>query len=157
MLKRYALNATLPREGVDVFSGYYARQNNDREAINVVNKVFNGDAWSIVSKQKNVVVGKTKLRVEETLLRRSDGTDRLVWRWYNVGGKNVGDPVMAKLYNFPSFLAGRPDITMFVIATDIIEDRNRAFDRLQIFFEDNERIFSTWVEVVRSMSVKDKL
>jgi len=105
---------------VDVHVAYYRQQQQGAELINVNNEFADGSVWieedTVVNHLENPGVNDG-LTVTALTLRGPGGQRRLVWYWYNVGGRQTVSPVSAKLFEIVGLFTGRSDASMIAIST----------------------------------------
>ncbi len=94
---------------VDVYIGYYLREQQGAELVNSENQLADAKSWTTVREgQRSVVVDGQEVRVRETLLRSPQGVHRLVWSWYWVAGEFTASASYAKLLQAKAQLFGGP-------------------------------------------------
>lgn len=121
-------------EIVEVNIYYYRRQHQGKEAVNDLNEVFQKPTWSILSRETyDVIVTNRKLAVEVTIIESRRGRKKLVWKWYSVLDVWTSNALKAKLLNIWGVLTDKPEISVFVIATDIDQSYETAFNILRRF------------------------
>jgi EpsI family protein len=132
---RKALYRDAQGQQVYFYSEYFARQSQDREAVNILNRVYDGEHWLFVHEgEVQIPEGSW---IEETLVRSPDGEERLVWRWYYTGGKITGNRFWAKIYNVWATLHNDPAILVVITSVEINESQQQARARLARFFGDS--------------------
>jgi EpsI family protein len=121
---------------VDLFATLFLRQRQGSEAVNVRHRVYDVEKWSRISRSARVIElpDAGKVEVEETLLRMGP-RQRLVWLWYQTNGKIVSSPMQAKLNNLIGVVRGQPEVAVFVLSREIIQDQNHAGEILEQFFK----------------------
>jgi EpsI family protein len=124
-------------EWVDLFATEFNRQYQGKEAVNVSHRVYDIEKWSRISRSARVVEvpGAGKLRVEETLLKSSNQRQRLVWQWYRTNDAICSSPLLAKLNNLIGVMTGHPNISVFVLSKEVIQDQKHASVVLERFFK----------------------
>lgn len=119
--------AAYRREGetLQVFAAYYARQRQGAELIHQDNRVADHERWLSVlaAPRRQTFQGG---EVDEFLLRGSDGRERLLWRWYVIGGLQTASPRMAKLYEVRDALYSHLGAFVVMVAVDIHNDPDAA-------------------------------
>ncbi len=125
-------------EKVDLFVTKFTRQRQGHEAVNASHRVYDIEKWSRISRSAKVVkLSETvEVTVEETLLKSPTRRQRLVWRWYRTNDKILASNIQAKLNNLIGVIAGKPDITVFVLSKEISRNQSHAADVLGIFLKD---------------------
>ncbi len=119
---------------VDLFLSHYAWQEPEREAVSVINRVYEAARWSEINRKMidEVQIGATTIDLEETLIRRgSGGEERIVWRWYLVGQHRTANKYLTKALNVWNTLKGDPSITVFVVSTDVDGGYGDAVERMR--------------------------
>ena len=108
---------------VDVYIGYYLREQQGAELVNSENQLADVRSWTTArSGERSVVVDGQAIRVRETLLISSQGKHRLVWSWYWVADEFTASAPYAKLLQARAQLFGGP-IGAAVIAIAAESDR----------------------------------
>ncbi len=114
---------------VDVFLSRFSSQEQGREAISVLNEVYDSDVWSRIYRRVTDLglVNGRNLIVEETRLKAA-GSDRgrIVWRWYNAAGKREQKNIKAKLLNLLGTLKGNPEIDVNMVSYDLGADEDKT-------------------------------
>ncbi len=122
-------------ERLDLYATEFHRQRQGREAVNVSHRVYDIEKWSRISRSARVVEvpGFGEMEVEETLLKSHDQRKRLVWLWYRTDGEIVANRYQAKLNNLLGVFSGEPEIAVFVVSKEIIQDEVHAAQVLESF------------------------
>ncbi len=101
-----------------LYVGYYLKQRQDNELITFFNQINNVSVWRSLYSHA-VTKDIDGRQVLEQLLVDKQGTQRLVWYWYNVSGINVTNKYLAKALEVWGLLTGRPDSYVVAVATDV--------------------------------------
>lgn len=122
---------------------YYVAQRRGSEVINTVNTVYDPAHWRPRGGYEGTdyssvaLEGDAPLAVIETRLENlHERTERLVWHWYRVGGRDVAYPWQAKYAQLLGLLQGRRDAMVVVLSTDG-RDVHAARDLLREFVTNN--------------------
>ena len=113
-----------------IFVGYYQVQSQGNELISDINSISGATAWRAISLNENVysVNGYT---YREQLLENGSGARRLVWYWYNVGGRTTTNRYFAKLLQIPAVIFGGQGSYVVAIAMDRINDDSETRSALK--------------------------
>lgn len=123
---------------IAAFWVFYALQRQGAEVINELNTVYDPAVWQprggkVGTESIDIIAGGNTLRVTETRLERLQGGDeRVVWHWYEVGGRPVAGSWRAKLAQLAGYLRGRPDAMVTVLSTSA-PDTSQARAALEDF------------------------
>ncbi len=112
---------------LDVY--YYVFQEQGREAVNVLNRAYDGKTWFAIAGGKRITdieIAGSDVSVEEVLVRAKDGRRKMVWTWYYTNKKNIVNKKMAKFENLLSILKGNPAITVYILSTGLKQDEKTA-------------------------------
>lgn len=104
--------------GVYLYSGYYPRQAQGAELINVLNSLSKTPDWQVGNSSEYHPAGLDS-PVIATVLVSSAGKRRLVWYWYRIAGRYTTNAYEAKLLQAMGLLSGKPDATIIAMATDL--------------------------------------
>jgi EpsI family protein len=95
---------------------------------------------TLQTRGSEVAAGARSLRISETILR-SRSEERVVWRWYVVGGELIASDWRAKTVQTWLALRGRPEDSMLVVLSSAAPEAVSARQVLETFMRDNgERI-----------------
>jgi EpsI family protein len=119
-------------ERVDLYIGYYPVTRQGEELIASYNRISNEDVWNISNPRGNLRQA-SELVVLEKLLKKRDGTQRLVWYWYRVAGRHATNKYRAKASQVLGLLTGKPDAFVIAVATTPGEDLGHARQALGKF------------------------
>ena len=114
------------------YIGYYPVQQQGEELINELNRISNEDIWRKIYTRARIR-GDIDHHVLEQLLQKADGSQRLVWYWYNVSGHITVNKDEAKLLQVLGLLTGRHYAYVAAAATDLDETAESARERLRGF------------------------
>ena len=92
------------------------------------NRVYDGVNWRLVSDR---TVERQDPRsnprdVRETTVTSQSGRQKLVWHWYYLSGRSTSNDTLAKILNVRHTLRNKPEIAVFVIATDLDQSYDEA-------------------------------
>ena len=122
-----------------LYSAHFRNQRQGAELVSSQNLLAGGrdSAWSVTGTAARAQsVGDEDLKVRETRLR-SAGRHLLVWDWYWIAGRNVGDPYLAKALLARDKLLGRGDASSaIVIAAPYGARAEEAAETLRAFLGD---------------------
>lgn len=117
---------------VYLYIGFYPVQRQGEELISYFNQIYNADVWRAdYTRARKATVGSKQ--VLEQLLINKQHAQRLVWYWYNVGGKLTTNKYEAKLLQVLGLLTGTTHSYVIAVATDKAEDIEAAKLRMQGF------------------------
>jgi EpsI family protein len=87
------------------------------ELVGSLPSLIDSQAWQTLQNgARDVVVGESRLRVAETVLRSGDGY-RVLWHWYAVAGSDVASDWRAKLLEAWTVLRyGRSDVVLVLLS-----------------------------------------
>lgn len=124
---------------VDLFISTFFSQEQGREVINDMNRSFNDRKWRrIGGNHETVTIGDEKfIPIEEEVIIDTQGSKRVNWIWYYIGGMSTNNALSAKLYGITSVLKGRPDATVLIISTQSNADIADMRSTLNLFLSDN--------------------
>lgn len=125
----YKSNGTRLR--LDVY--YYVFQEQGREAVNVLNRVYDDKTWFAIAGSKrntDIEIAGSDISVKEVLVRAKDGRRKMVWTWYYTNKKNIANKKRAKFENLLSILKGKPSITVYILSTELKQDEKTTRDIL---------------------------
>ncbi|HHI94752.1 MAG TPA: exosortase A [Gammaproteobacteria bacterium] len=119
------------------YVAYYGNQDNGKELVGSLNRVYDQEQWRRV--QDNTVTvtmpsGKN-VSVAETDIRSAEKR-RIVWHWYNINGSVTANRVTAKMLEAWERLRNhKVDAMLVVVARDYIIDPQEARNDLKDFLE----------------------
>ncbi|MCF6337448.1 MAG: exosortase A [Gammaproteobacteria bacterium] len=124
-------------ETVYFYVAYYGNQDNGKELVGSLNRVYDQEQWRRVQDNSVAVTmpsGK-RVSVAETDIRSADKR-RIVWHWYNINGAVTANRVMAKmLESWERLRNHKVDAMLVVVARDYTIDPQEARDDLTDFLE----------------------
>lgn len=112
-------------QAVYLYIGYYPQQSQGSELISDLNRIGDGRDW-VVLYPRAQAVATAGLDVLEQQLQSAAGTQRLVWYWYRVAGRNTTSRYMAKVLQLLGFVTGKPQAAVFAVAADTGTDLGDA-------------------------------
>lgn len=119
---------------VDIYVAYYARQSQDAEVINPVNRIAADPDWSRAADQSiELEVGGQRISATATRIFGPGGRKRVVVSWYWVGGEMVSDPVRAKLLQLKGLVTGQPEAAAILLSTEEAEEGGQGLAVLREF------------------------
>jgi EpsI family protein len=123
---------TMPPISVLVYR--YNFQQQDKEAINVNNHLYQKGVWKFLEQRSySVATQNNSLPIEENLIQDNVGRQRLIFSWYRTFNRDVANRYYAKGLNVLGIVAGDPSISIVILSTNIETDRASAEDRLSMF------------------------
>ena len=122
-------------ETVYFYVAYYGRQDNGKELVGSLNRVYDQEQWRRVQDNRVSVtlLSGENVSVSETDIRSADKR-RIVWHWYNINGTVTANRVVAKILEAWERLRNRKvDAMLVVVAKDYEIDPQESRDRLKDF------------------------
>ncbi len=117
-----------------MYMGLYPTQKQGEELINDLNTISDDKIWySGYQRAKLLNVGE--LQVLEQLLEKRDGSQRLVWYWYNVAGQNTVNKYQAKALQVLGLVTGVRQASVVAIATGLAGEPEDTRKLLRQFVE----------------------
>ena len=113
--------------------GYYAQQTQDAEVVNQVNRPYSIKRW------KRIDSGPLQIADREVieLHARNSGIERLVWSWYDIGGRYATNRISAKWLEARARLSGNTLGSAYVVVSTLVaDDEDAARERLQAFISE---------------------
>ncbi len=120
---------------VYLFLGLYAAQEQGKELINDLNRISDNKVWRI-GHQRAGRYNTGNWQVLEQVIKKSAGSQRLVWYWYHVAGYNTINQYQAKAMQALGLLTGRRQAAIVAIAADMDDEVESAREKLARFVED---------------------
>jgi len=124
-------------ETVYFYVAYYGNQDNGKELVGSLNRVYDQEQWRRVQDNSISVTmpsGK-RVSVAETDIRSADKR-RVVWHWYNINGAVTANRVTAKILEAWERLRNhKVDAMLVVVAMDYRIDPQEARNGLRDFVE----------------------
>jgi len=124
-------------ETVYFYVAYYGNQDNGKELVGSLNRVYDQEQWRRVQDNsvaitlpsgKNVSVAETDIR--------SAGKRRIVWHWYNINGAITANRVTAKMLEaWERLRSHKVDAMLVVVAMNYRIDPQEARDGLKDFIK----------------------
>jgi EpsI family protein len=138
---------------VYVYVAYYARQEQGKEAVYYLNRVYDDKRWKSKGAHKREIdiPAVPPLTVRETRIESTDGREKLIWQWYYVGGWRTSNDYVAKLLNLWVTLHGNPSIAAIVIAADLHGDADKSRAVLKRFLSDNMQGVEQAIDATRAI------
>jgi len=119
------------------YVAYYGNQDNGKELVGSLNRVYDQEQWRRVQDNSVSVTmpsGKS-VAVAETDIRSADKR-RIVWHWYNINGAVTANRVVAKmLESWERLRNNKVDAMLVVVARDYTIDPQEARNDLRNFLE----------------------
>lgn len=120
---------------VSLYVGYYPRQKQGEEVVNVMNRISHKKVWR--KKYAHAYDRQlTGYHVKEQLLENSRFNKRLVWYWYDIGGRVTSNKYEAKVLQLVSMVTGKTHAKVLAISVEIKEDVSVARQSLSDFATD---------------------
>lgn len=91
---------------------YYGKQTKDSELINELNTVT--DNYMI--KSQRLFTFENHNIIEK--ITTSNFKNRLIWYWYHVNGKDIANPIIAKLFQAQELISGKVSSSLIVLSTE---------------------------------------
>lgn len=110
---------------LSLFIGYYNNQQQGNELISAQNSLVPSEdkAWSIVGEADRMIThGKQQIAIRQTMLRGANAR-LLAWHWFWIEGRYTSNPLLAKLLEAKSRLAGHGDDAAVIILYSPYDDR----------------------------------
>jgi len=121
-------------EQVHFYMGLYLTQKQGEELINDLNRISDDEIWRIgYQSAKLYSVGGRQ--VLEQLLKKEDGTQRLVWYWYHVAGYNTVNKYQAKVLQVLGLITGQRRASVIAIAARLTDEPENTRKMLARFIE----------------------
>jgi EpsI family protein len=130
-----------PGVPIHVLVIHYQQERQGRELVSHMNSLH-GEGWSFRGQErKHIEIAQKTLPVRELRLRGPRGQNRLIWSWYDIGGRLTTHPWKAKLYGALNKVLGTAeDATLVAIASDFESSPGQARELLRIFIEIHSQI-----------------
>ncbi len=122
-------------ETVYFYVAYYGSQDNGKELVGSLNRVYDQKQWRRVQDNDVAVtlLSGEKISVSETEIRSEDKR-RIIWHWYNINGIVTANRVTAKILEAWERLRNRKvDAMLVVVAMDYKIDLQKARNGLSGF------------------------
>ena len=104
-----------------LYTGYYQVQAENKELIAYHNQISDPEVWRpTYTRARDVLVDERE--VLEQLLINKQGQQRLVWYWYNVGGRLTANKYEAKMLQVLGLLTGDTGSYIIAVAADKVAD-----------------------------------
>lgn len=125
-------------EGYDVelFVAVYMTEKQGAELINSSNKIYDGGVWRR-STEKSIEIEDESISLTDVIEVGMQGPTgrRLVWYWYDIGGYQTTNAVLAKMVQALHRIAGNPALSSIVaISTNYVVYEKEARQRLSAFW-----------------------
>jgi exosortase A len=117
---------------VYLYVGYYARQSQGRELINELNRIADPGVWSTSYPAARPVSVDSRPVLEQVIISPA-GRPRLVWYWYQVGGRQTINRYIAKALQVLGLVTGRTQASVTAVAVDIVTGEDGARRLLRDF------------------------
>ncbi|NOZ37668.1 MAG: EpsI family protein [Gammaproteobacteria bacterium] len=103
---------------VSLYIGIYHAQSQGKELINDLNKISDNKVWH-TRYQRARLYNAGGQQVLEQLLEKDDGSQRLVWYWYHVAGRNTVNKYQAKMLEVLGLFNGKRQASVIAIAAKL--------------------------------------
>ncbi len=115
---------------------HFPSESQGKELVASGNRVYQGRRWRRVLEAKRQVrpgAGGRAFSVRETVMASSSGK-RLVWHWFDIGGRRTASRVSAKWWAaWNRLFGGRTDTSLIAVAADYGDRPGPARGRLRAF------------------------
>lgn len=115
-----------------LYIGYYPVQTQGSELISDLNRLGDGKLWAMQYLHGRPVAGGG-MRVLEQQLVSASGSQRLVWYWYRVAGRDTTNGYLAKGLQLLGFVSGQTQAALLAVAADAGADAAQARQILDEF------------------------
>lgn len=134
------------------YIGYFWNEEQGKELVSELNRVFDGKQWKAVKATQHYTVDiNPSLEVRETLVQSATGKEKLVWHWYYLAGTRTSSSGWAKVLGIWAELTGQRGAAVFVVSTDNKEKLNESRARLQQFLSQTLPVLE---HSIKNVSVK---
>jgi EpsI family protein len=123
---------TNANETIEIYVGHYPVQHQDKELINVLNRISDFKVWSPVYSHPKLRSIRDR-SVLEQVIKNKAGQTLLVWYWYEVAGEPVVNKLKAKFMQVMGLLSGHPGASVIAIASQWSEDPSEVEKILEEF------------------------
>ena len=114
---------------VALYAAFYGSQYQGAEAVNEHNKVYDPENWVPRGGEASGDLRRVALDdsdqtleiVETQLMAMNGSSERLVWHWFRVAGRDVAVPWRAKVLQILGLTEGRDDAAAIVLSTGATE------------------------------------
>ncbi|MDZ7752499.1 MAG: exosortase A [Gammaproteobacteria bacterium] len=133
-----------PPGQVEVRLAHYRQEGQGAELINALNQVWDRESWRRLGESRHTVSidGVGDFAVLEAVIGRG-GTQRVIWYWYDISGRDTANPMVAKLYGLlAKVTVGHPGGTFIAVAADGEEGAAPARETLQAFLAANTALIT---------------
>jgi len=115
-----------------LYVGSYPVQSQGSELISDLNSIADPSEWQLQYAHGRIIEYGDRSLLEQRMTSAT-GKQRLVWYWYRVAGVSTCSRYMAKLLQVYGLLLGKPQASVFAIATDIEGDEQDSRQQLKDF------------------------
>ncbi len=119
---------------VSLYIAYYVHQQQGSELVNMSNKIAEMEDWSEVYAHPRSLKVNGRTVLEQRL--RHDKTERIVWYWYNIGGRVTVSRYAGKVLQLAGLVIGRPEAYLVAVSTQIKTDISASRQVLERFVLD---------------------
>jgi EpsI family protein len=120
------------------YVGYFWSQQQDRELINEMSRVYDENNWILIGSQKyNTHVAGEMIGLKEAVVRSKTGQEKLIWYWYTIADRRISRNIIAKLFQVWGELVGQRGAAVTLISTDINVSRAKSRETLNGFLEES--------------------
>ena len=103
---------------INMYLGMYPVQAQGKELISDLNRISDSEIWH-GRYQKAQIYNTGGRQVFEQLLEKNDGSQRLVWYWYHVGGQDTVNKYHAKALQVVGLFNGKRQASLVAIAAKL--------------------------------------
>ena len=134
------------------YVGYFWKEEQGKELISDLNRVYDGKQWQAVKTTQHYTVDiNPSFEVRETLLRSTSGKEKLVWHWYYLADTWTSSSSWAKVLGIWAELTGQRGAAVLVVSTDNKEKLNESRAQLQRFLSQTLPILE---HAIKNVTVK---
>ncbi|MDX2503511.1 MAG: EpsI family protein [Gammaproteobacteria bacterium] len=130
-------------DDASIFVAYYPTQKQGEEVINDLNRISNKKIWKTsYSRPRVILMDKQSIDnqyVLEQLIENSQNQKRLVWYWYNIGGRVTINKYEAKVMQLTGLITGQPQAYMAAVSVAIKGDVENARKALREIVSDMQQ------------------
>ncbi|MDX2506029.1 MAG: EpsI family protein, partial [Gammaproteobacteria bacterium] len=120
---------------VSLFIAYYPVQKQGNEVINDLNRITNKKLWRTTYSHARLKHLQAH-NVMEQVIENSKNDKRLVWYWYNVGGRLTVNKYEAKTLQLVSLLVRQPQAYMVAVSVPVNDDIKQSREFLKNVIND---------------------
>ena len=122
-------------EKISLFIAYYPFQKQGTEVINDLNRISNKKSWRTKYSHARLKHLQT-FDVMEQVIENKQNNKRLVWYWYNIGGRLTVNKYEAKAMQLTGLLIGQPRAYMVAVSVPVKDDVEQSREFIQKLVND---------------------